>query len=384
MNPKSGANSGQSLLFSNHGAASMKLVKPLIALLPVCFAPILYGQTPASWNSKAAAAYLDGRAAWWMDWPNAARDHQTFCVSCHTSAPYAVARPALRGVLAEQSASALEVRLLGNVTKRVRMWNEVEPFYPTKKETDPKTIESRGTESIFNALILVRNDEPSGKLSPDARTALTNMWAEQLKTGDAKGAWPWLQFHNSPWEGDSQYYGAALAGVAVGSAPASYRDAPDVEAGLKLLSGYLTREEPGEILINRVTALWAASKVPGLLPAERRKAIMDEAFSKQQADGGFSLSAFVGGWKRKDNTPLDPRCDGYATGLVAFALEQAGVPSADPRLKRALAWLAANQQPDGNWLAWSLNKQRDPSTDAARFMGDAATAYSVLALAGAK
>jgi squalene-hopene/tetraprenyl-beta-curcumene cyclase len=362
----------------------MNLVKPLIAFLAVGFASILHGQTPASWNSKAAAAYLDGRAAWWMDWPNAARDHQTFCVSCHTSAPYAVARPALRGPLAEASASALEVRLLANVTKRVRLWNEVEPFYPTKKDTDPKTIESRGTESIFNALILVRNDEPSGKLSPDARTALNNMWAEQLKTGDAKGAWPWLQFHNSPWEGDSQYYGAALAGIAVGSAPASYRDAPDVEAGLKLLSAYLTREEPGEILINRVTALWAAAKVPGLLPAERRKAIMDDAFSKQQADGGFSLSAFVGGWKRKDNTPLDPRCDGYATGLVAFALEQAGVPGSDPRLKRALAWLAANQQPDGNWLAWSLNKQRDPSTDAARFMGDAATAYSVLALTGAK
>ena len=85
--------------------------------------------------------------------------------------------------------------------------------------------------------------------------------------------------------------------------------------------------------------------MPGVLTAERRKAIIDEALSKQQPDGGFSLSEFVGGWKRKDNTPLDARADGYATGLVTFALEQNGVFRSDPRLKRALVWLGANQQP---------------------------------------
>lgn len=338
----------------------------------------------AQWNAKAAAAYLDGRIQWWMNWPNAARDHQTFCVSCHTSAPYAVARPALQGALGETAPSALEQRMLDNVTKRVRLWQEVQPFYPTKVESDPKTIESRGTESIFNALILVRHDEPSGKLSADSQLALSNMWAEQLKSGDAVGAWPWLQFHNSPWEGDSQYYGAALAAVAIGSAPASYRDAADVQAGMKSLRDYLSREEPKQVLINRVTALWAASKLPGALTSDRRKAIIEEAFSKQKADGGFSLSDFVGGWKRHDNTPLDTRCDGYATGLVSFALLQSGTSRTEPHLERALAWLEANQQPDGNWLAWSLNKQRDPASDPARFMGDAASAYAVLALTAAK
>ena len=48
----------------------------------------------------------------------------------------------------------------------------------------------------------------------------------QLKTGEAKGAWSWLQFHNSPWEGDSQYYGATLAAIAVGTAPGNYRVRP--------------------------------------------------------------------------------------------------------------------------------------------------------------
>src|SRR5213595_2987543 len=63
-----------------------------------------------SWDQKTAAAYLDQRAAWWMAWPKAARDHETFCVSCHTAVPYAISRPALRRPLAEEAPSANERR----------------------------------------------------------------------------------------------------------------------------------------------------------------------------------------------------------------------------------------------------------------------------------
>src|SRR5450759_2163546 len=114
------------------------------------------------WSGKAAAAYLDGRLAWWMGWSRAAADHQTFCVSCHTAVPYAMGRPALRGALAEQAPSAIERRLLDNVTKRVRMWTEVEPFYSDVERGVPKTVESRGTESIpvsYTHLTLPTNRE---------------------------------------------------------------------------------------------------------------------------------------------------------------------------------------------------------------------------------
>ncbi|MGC2697157.1 MAG: hypothetical protein WA738_15335, partial [Candidatus Angelobacter sp.] len=64
-----------------------------------------------------------------MAWPSAQRDHETFCVSCHTALPYALSRSALRAAMAEQGPSPNEQRLLDDVTKRVRLWKDVEPFY---------------------------------------------------------------------------------------------------------------------------------------------------------------------------------------------------------------------------------------------------------------
>ena len=58
------------------------------------------------WNRKAAAKYLDARAEFWSTWPNAARDRGTFCISCHTTLPFAIARPALGAPLGEREPSA--------------------------------------------------------------------------------------------------------------------------------------------------------------------------------------------------------------------------------------------------------------------------------------
>ncbi|HTB12160.1 MAG TPA: hypothetical protein VK752_11340 [Bryobacteraceae bacterium] len=341
--------------------------------------PLFAGDDAATWSPKSAAGYLDQRADWWIGWKSSARDHGTFCISCHTALPYALGRPSLRSALAEQAPSTGERQLLDNVTKRVRLWSEVEPFY-ADKNGDPKTAQSRGTESVLNALILATYNP---KLNDDTKLALQNMWGLQLKSGDQKGAWTWLNFHNEPWEADdSQYWGATLAAIAVGSTPKDYQ--ATVQDNVKLLSEYLQREQSGQSLLNRTVLLWASTKIPGLLPPDQQKAIVAELLGKQQDDGGWSASSLVlSTWKRRDSTALPSVSDGYGTGLVTFVLEQAGVSRAP--IDRGRAWLTKNQDKEtGLWSATSLNKQRDPASDAGRFMSDAATAFAVMALEKAR
>src|SRR5262245_9397064 len=373
----------------------MRATIDAVLLLATCFSVPAWADDlapSADWNVKSAAAYLDQRATWWMDSKTAVRDQGTFCISCHTAVPYALARPALRTALAEHTASANEQRLLANVTKRVRLWSEVAPFYSDDKQLplkasdarpdDIKAKESRGTEAILSALILSSNDTPTGRLSDDSRTAFRNLWSLQVSTGDAAGAWSWLNFHNAPWEADdSQYYGAALAAVAIGMAPRDYRDSPEIQENLKLLHEYLLKRRSAQSLANGVVLLWASARWPELLTAQQQQDIITDVHGKQQDDGGWSLASLVGTWKRRDGTPLDSRSDGYATGLITFVLQQAGVSREQAQVQRGLAWLMQNQdKTSGHWPASSLNKNRDFTSLAGPFMSDAATAYAVLAL----
>lgn len=357
-----------------------------LSLLAGFGAATMRGAAPGdpAWNPKAAAEYLDGRAMWWTTWPNAQRDHGTFCISCHTTLPYALARPALRTRLGEQGPSPAESKVLANLTTRVNMWRDVEPFYPDQTRGIPKTSESRAIEAVMNALVLARRDAAAGRMSDEGRAALGYMWALQMRTGPNAGAWTWLNFQYEPWESpNSPYLGASLAALAIGEAPNGYASSPEIHDNLELLRGYFRRELDAQMLINRVMGLWASSRVPDLLSAEQRHATIDAAFAKQQDDGGWG-SAALGTYKRVDNTPLDLKSDGYATGLVTLALQSNGIAASDPRVAKGLEWLRRNQAANGQWTATSLNKQRDPASDAGKFMSDAATAFAVLALTQAK
>jgi squalene-hopene/tetraprenyl-beta-curcumene cyclase len=336
---------------------------------------------PTSWSQAAAAHYLDSREVWWQGWDTAQRDHKTVCVSCHTVLPYALSRSSLRGPLGEETPSGPEHIMLNNVLRRVTLWDQVEPFYHNGEYGPTKTPESRGTESILNAIILATYDVPKNHLTDITRSAFDAMWALQIKTGDEAGAWIWLNFHNAPWESnESQYYGAALGAIAVGKAPDDYRDDPKIQANLRLLRGYLRREYANQPLINKIYVLWASAKVPGILTQSERSTLLATILSKQQPDGGWSLTD-LGTWQRHDKTALETRSDGYATGLTILALEQSGLGRNLPQAKRGLAWLAQNQnQDEGKWPAWSLNKKRDPASDIGHFMNDAATGFAVLAL----
>ena len=78
---------------------------------------------------------------------------------------------------------------------------------------------------------------------------------------------------------------------------------------MKSLREYLQKRADTETLFNRVMLLWASGKMPGLLTAGQRQAIIDTAIAKQQADGAWTM-ATLGSWKRVDASSLDNASDG--------------------------------------------------------------------------
>jgi squalene-hopene/tetraprenyl-beta-curcumene cyclase len=336
-------------------------------------------QNDAGWSPQAAARYLDSREVWWQSWDRAQKDHGTFCVSCHTQASFALARPVLHGDLHEQAPGAAEQAMLDSIRKRVKMWKDVLPFYSDAVYGEGKEVESRNAESVLNSVMLASYDARQGHLSETTRTAFDNAWALQSKTGPDAGAWVWQNFDYTPWESkESQYHWAALMAMAVAEAPDNYRNDPKIAENLTALHGYLRSHYDAQPLLNQVVVLWASAQAPDLLSSTQRKSLVAEIYKLQREDGGWSLSG-LGAWKRRDKTPLETHPDGYATGIITLALEENHINNA--HVHRGVEWLEANQdKATGAWPAWSLNKNRDVKSNVGQFMSDAATSYAVLAL----
>lgn len=335
-----------------------------------------------TWNKEAAARFLDERETWWQAWPRAQKDHGTLCISCHTVVPYAMAMPALRRDLGEAAMTSPETAMLASVEKRVGDWAEMAPFYSDEKYGKGKAAESRATEVVLNAVILASYDGPQGAVRPITRKAFDEAWALQETEGDLAGAWKWQDFHLGPWEStESGYQGAALLMVEAVHLPGGFAREAQTRAHLDRLRDYLRRNYAAQPMVNRLYVLWASAQEPGLLTRAEQKALVAEVRAQQQEDGGFRTAA-LDARERVDHTPQATASDGYATGLAVLALEAVGTSRNDATLRRSVGWLAQHQQSDGTWAAASLNKQRDPASDPALFMTDAATAYAAMALEG--
>jgi squalene-hopene/tetraprenyl-beta-curcumene cyclase len=344
---------------------------------------------PSPWSPSATAKYLDQRGDWWLGWSGSARGQGTACISCHTALSVALARPALGAQLGETAASAVEERLHANLVKRVESWEKIvgnatsekNPFIPYyAKERKPSAL---GTESVLNALLLVRYDarRAQGILSEPTRKALDHLWGQQQENG----AWLWLEFGLRPWETDAVFYGASLAALAVGTAGKDYYERADVKTKVGALTTYLQTQFPKQSLHNRVVGLWASSRLPGFLTEEVRKKLIEELLGVQEADGSWSLAKLgkkatgPGAWKSHGAYPEGGVGDGYATGLAVLALKRAGVAADNPQLAKSIGWLVSKQQ-EGTWPVNYPNRPRDPQNDVGKFMRDAAAAFAILAL----
>jgi len=330
----------------------------------------------ADWSPQRAAQYLDSRQSEWIAWKPAAASGGV-CISCHTQLTYLLARPALRRALGASEQTSFETKLLDSLRARVGVHDPTTLLAAFSKE--PVASQALGVEAIFAALFLTL-EHPGGA---DANRALDRMWSLQLREGTNQGAWAWFSLNLDPWETpDSPFYGAALAAVAAGSTPAEYRNQPEIRERIAALASYLGNERSSQPLHNRLMLLWASAKLPDLLPASARKSLLDEVWSKQEADGGWTIES-LGPWKKRPAAPPSTGSNAYATGLAAFAIEQSGVLPADARLARALEWLRSHQDAEsGSWAADSMNKRFEDGSMQIRFMRDAATGFAALALIG--
>lgn len=377
-------------------AAASVVLSAAFAILPGVAA-----RGPADgWDPAAVARYLDGRMDVW--WANAkvlrTGDGQTRCISCHTALPYALVRPALRGVLAERTPIAHETRMIEQVRRRIAVTAGDQPYYD---HTEAKKSESRGVEAVLNAVVLTQlNQADAPESDAHIRTAMTRLWEAQR--GD--GAWNWLDFGLEPYETpDAVFYGAALAALAAGS-PAGMRASADANgvAGLERLRQYLRSTAGSQRLFNRAWALVAASRLDGVLTPSQRASITEELESRQRSDGGWSL-ADLGPWRwqrstepfappGKVDTELLAASDAYATGLVIYAMRQSGFTADRMTVRKGQQWLRAHQSApragEVTWAPWrshSLNFDREHGGAKGEpwrrmFMSDLATAFAALAL----
>jgi hypothetical protein len=335
----------------------------------------------AGWDPRLAADYLDARQQEWFRWPPAKATGGT-CLSCHTGATYLLARPALRRVLDESLPASYETRLLAGLRARVGLLEagEVSPAFTA----GPRASQCLGVEAVFAALFLVLADSGGATLEADARAALDRLWSLQIGEGSQKGAWLWFNLGLDPFEmPPSQFFGAAVAALAAGSAPVQYRKQSQVQERIAELNAYLARERGSQPLHNRLMLLWASTRLPEALPEEARRSTIDEIWRKQEADGGWTVAS-LGPWNAHPGAPVSKGSSSYATGLVAAVLEAVEIAPADLRLARALAWLESHQDRQaGYWDAQSMNKHYPPGSMQSQFMRDAATAFAALALSKA-
>jgi len=353
----------------------------MVTRLGILFTLVASAAFCGDWNPKLAAQYMDARQKEWFAWPSANANGMP-CVSCHTGASYLLARPALRRALGETGHTPYEKGLLDGMRSRVSK-KEVTELFP--KATPPHSLEALGVETVFAALFLAAEsaEAPHGKLSDDAEKAFDRLWALQIHEGKNKGAWVWNTFDLDPWEmPESTYYGAALAAIATGIAPAGYAARTKIQDNLGALETYLQNELPSQPLHNRLIALWAAARLPGLLPDDVCRGIVASVWQGQQSDGGWTLQS-LGPWKQHKDAPPSEGSNAYATAIAAFALQQSGVARSQPAMTKALEWLRSHQDPAlGVWAADSMNHHHKPDSMPARFMQDAATGYAALALLG--
>ena len=299
--------------------------------------------TASKFSLSRGARYLDGLTRQWTK--------KVGCVSCHATFPYLTSLPD------KNNGSRLALDELREfVEYRVANWKTDKPLWDAEV-------------AITATSMAIHDSKTTGKLQPLTRKALERMWSLQRQDG----AWNWLKGNTPPFEHDD-YYGAVMVAVGIGLAPENYAADVRIRDKVTKLRQYLARTPPTS-LHHAAWLMWAEAELGGVMPREMRDQKVKQLAKLQKPDGGWSLPS-LGPWKGHDGLPIDQApSDGYGTGLVVFALRQAGLPSSHGMVRKGVQWLQANQRESGSWCTGSLGNHYHLN-----FISHSGTAFALMAL----
>ena len=164
------------------------------------------------------------------------------------------------------------------------------------------------------------------------------MFSIQRETGTwgTLDCWP-------PYESDA-FHEATVAAMAAATAPGwlAKLNTNKNEANAKLLASvaqlkqYLRTELPPHDY-SRVLLLWASTRMPDLIDADRKAELVKLVFQHQRDDGGLSIRTFATpeAWGKGNRAArlkaepdlANPPSDGHQTGLAVVVLRESSVPA---------------------------------------------------------
>lgn len=294
---------------------------------------------------KAAAKYLDDGAHAWM--------REKSCVACHTTGVYLTERPGLTRWLGTPDAEVLL-----DFVKRI-------PDKPaTPKTSGDITYYSQADRAVWVAAGLAEWDKHvTCKLSEHTQRALRDMLAKQSSHGGYYvGGEVEIPYVTTDFELTVQ------AARAITSAPGWLAGLKDAEllGRVARLKDFLRTTKPRNDY-ERALKLELSAMMPDLVTKPERDAVMAMLWEKQRPDGGWSTRRMsdTRNWsdhmtdtvvKLIESQPdaQDPGSDAYMTAFAIVLLRDSGVPAADARIQRGIAWLKREQRESGRWWMQSL------------------------------
>lgn len=294
---------------------------------------------------RAAAKYLDDGALAWVRERN--------CVACHTTGAYMMERPGLTAFLGKPHEEVL-----------ADFVNSIPDKLPEPKKDGEVTYVPLADRSVWRSLGLAEWDKHvTGRLAESTDRSLRDMLLRQ----SSDGGFHVLGEVEIPYV-TTDFELTVQAARAITAAPgwlASLKD-PDLVQRIERMKAFLRDTKPRNDY-ERALRLELAGLMPELVAKEERDAIVAMLWSKQKADDGWSTRSMSDtlNWRtpmsdkviqliQSQPDAADPGSDPYMTGFAIVLLRSHGVPAADERLQRGLAWLKGEQRVSGRWWMQSL------------------------------